>query len=219
LCGCAAILLEGEGHLALNTQKRIWRMHEEMLGHDGVVDAQVGMNNLLVVFDPYRFDVEEMRGRILDRWQHIVPAERAGRRIDVGVRYGGEGSPDLADLAAHHGLTPAEVAHLHAEPEYIVFAPGTGPSFGYLFGLNARLFTPRRKVPVRRPIGGAVQIGGVQTNLGPPRRPDGPQEFTTGWHLIGRAPDVPPPFDLERDPPNLLSLGDRIRFRIESVES
>jgi allophanate hydrolase subunit 1 len=40
----------------------------------------------------------------------------------------------------------------------------------------------------------------------------------TGWYSIGEVPDVPVPFDLERDPVNLLSLGDRIRFRIERIE-
>jgi hypothetical protein len=30
---------------------------------------------------------------------------------------------------------------------------------------------------------------------------------------------VPSPFDFDRTPPNLVSLGDRIRFRVDRVEA
>jgi len=73
-------------------------------------------------------------------------------------------------------------------------------------------------VPVMRKVGGVVSIAGAQAILGPPRKPDGADLGPTGWHVIGRAPDVPVAFDLARDPMSLVSLGDRIRFRVERIE-
>src|SRR3546814_6392715 len=44
-----------------------------------------------------------------------------------------------------------------------------------------------------------------------------PTESPGGWHLLGRTPVEQ--FDLGRDPPILLSAGDRVRFRpVEKAE-
>lgn len=218
-CGGAALLLEAEGPLSLPTQQGIWNLAEEARDWPGVVDVQPGMNNLLVALDPLEGEAEATAARLLARWGEVPRDRPLGRLIELGVVYGGEGGMDLPDLAAHHGLSPAEVARLHAAPDYVIFAPGVTPGFGYLFGLDPRLFTPRRQVPVMRPAGGGVSIGGAQSNLGAPRRPDGPAMNPTGWYVIGRATELPVPFDLALDPPNRVSLGDRIRFRIERVEA
>ncbi|WP_422035352.1 5-oxoprolinase subunit B family protein [Reyranella sp.] len=219
LCGSAALLLDAEGPLSLPTQERIWRLGDIVLEWDGVVDVQAGMNSLLVVLDPLNADPAELSTRMLDLWPTIEAGRIAGRLLEVGVVYGGEGGQDLPDVAAYHRATPEAIVALHAAPEYVVFAPSVSPGFGYLFGLDPRLFTPRRKVPVMRPVGGGVSIGGAQSNLGKPYTPGGPTMNPTGWHTIGRAPEVPVPFDLANDPPNLLSLGDRIRFRIDRIEA
>ena len=61
-----------------------------------------------------------------------------------------------------------------------------------------RLDTPRPSVPA-----GSVGIGGDQTGVYPTATPG-------GWRILGRT-DVPL-FDVDRDPPALLSAGDRLRF-------
>jgi KipI family sensor histidine kinase inhibitor len=216
-CGSAALLLDAEGPLALATQQRIWVLQDEVRDWDGVVDLQPGMNSLLVVIDPLAVDAEAMTARLLLAWSRVEPRRAPGRLLEVGVVYGGEGGPDLPNVAAHHGVDIDAVVTLHSGAEYVVFAPGVMPGFGYLFGLDPRLFTPRRPTPVMREAGGLVSIGGAQAGLGGPRREDRPTSSPTGWHTIGRASAVPEPFDLHRDPPNLLDLGDRIRFRVERV--
>ena len=218
LCGSAALLLDAEGPLALPTQERIWRLSGEVRQWDGVVDVQPGMNSLLVVLDPLDADPALLSARLLEVWPTIEAGRIASRLLEVGVVYGGEGGQDLPALAAYHRLDIGAVVALHAAPEYVVFAPGVSPGFGYLFGLDQRLFTPRHKVPVMRPVGGRVAIGGGQANLGSPRMEGGPAMQPTGWHAIGRAPALPVPFDLSKREPNLLSLGDRIRFRIDRIE-
>jgi len=218
-CGDSALLLEAEGALSLETQQGIWNLSEEARGWPDVIDVQPGMNNLLVTLDPVRAEVEAYAERLLAAWLRIPRSRGLGRLIEIAVAYGGPGGQDLGDVASHHALSPQEIAALHAAPEYVVFAPGTGTGFGYLFGLDPRLFTPRRKVPVQRPVGGTVLLGGAQSNLGTKQRPGGPAMTTTGWYAIGQASDLPTPFDLACDPPNLLTLGDRIRFRVDRVEA
>jgi 5-oxoprolinase (ATP-hydrolysing) subunit B len=219
LCGNAALLLDAEGPLALPTQERIWRLSDRVRGWDGVIDVQPGMNSLLVNLDASGADPAELSARLLGMWPTIKAGRIASKLLEIGVVYGGEGGQDLDDVAAFHQLEPAAIVALHAASEYVVFAPGATPGFGYLFGLDPKLFTPRRKVPVMRPIGGSVSIGGAQANLGKPHVAGRPPMQPTGWYSIGRAPDVPTPFDLAQDPPNLLALGDRIRFRIDRIET
>jgi allophanate hydrolase subunit 1 len=69
-----------------------------------------------------------------------------------------------------------------------------------------------------RKVGGVVSMAGAQAMLGVPRKPGGADVQPTGWHVIGRAPDAPMPFDVVRDPMSIVSLGDRIRFRVERIE-
>jgi KipI family sensor histidine kinase inhibitor len=126
-----------------------------------------------------------------------------GRLVEIPVRYGGADGPDLGEVAAHAGLTESQVVVLHASVEYDVYMVGFSPGFPYLAGLPERLAMPRRATPRVRVPAGSVAIGGLQTGVYPLASPG-------GWRLIGRTPL--PLFDPRREPPVLLSLGDRVRF-------
>ena len=116
------------------------------------------------------------------------------------IRYDG---PDLAHVAERTGLSPAEVIRRHSEPTYDVHFLGFAPGFAYLGPLDQTLVLPRRAEPRRRVPAGSVAIAGAQTGVYPLETPG-------GWHLIGRTETVL--FDPTRDPPNLFSAGDRVRF-------
>ena len=219
LCGPSALLFESDGPLSLPVQQRIWSLIDIVREWNGVCDVQPGMNNLLVLIDPVALDAEALGERLLKAWPNVRPLDRTPKVLEIGVLYGGESAMDMRELAASHGLSPLDVARLHAGPDYTVFAPGTGAGYGYLFGLDARLVTPRKKVPVTRPSGSYVSIGGAQTGIGTPTTTKPPEMAPNGWHVIGYAPDAPMPFDLSKEQPFLLSLGDKVRFRIERVES
>jgi KipI family sensor histidine kinase inhibitor len=219
LCGDAAVLLDAEGPLALPTQQRIWTLSEEVLDWPGVIDMQPGMNSLLVVLHPVDSDPEAIAARLLEAWTRTEAGRPAGRLLEVDVVYGGECGMDLPEVAQILRMPIETFARLHAAAEYTVFAPGVGTGFGYLFGLDPQLFTPRRQVPVMRPTDATIAIGGVQSNLRGPRDPRKPEMVPTGWYHVGHATNVPVPFDLSKKPCNLLSLGDRIRFRIERIET
>lgn len=218
LCGSSAMLLDAEGPMTLRTQERIWSLRNRIGEWREVVDVQTGMNSLLVEFDATIADPDDLARRLLEAWAVTEPGAVQGKVLEVSVIYGGERGPDLDDVAAYHRVDREAVARLHAAPDYVVFAPPVGIGFGYLFGLDPRLNTPRRDVPVLRKVGGWVLIAGAQALLGKPLRAGNAPTLPTGWHALGHAPDVPDPFDTSRNPPNLMNLGDRIRFRIERIE-
>jgi KipI family sensor histidine kinase inhibitor len=130
--------------------------------------------------------------------------EQRARMVEIAVYYGGEGGPDLAEVAAHTGLAEDEVVARHSRAEYLVQAIGFAPGFPYLSGLPAELATPRRASPRAKVPAGTVGIGGAQTGVYPLESPG-------GWQLIGRT--AVKLFDAQRAEPALLRVGDRVKFR------
>ncbi|MFC8095593.1 allophanate hydrolase subunit 1 [Streptomyces sp. NPDC057301] len=129
---------------------------------------------------------------------HALP--RAGEVVELPVRYDG---PDLADVAAHWGVSPTEVARIHADTEFRVAFCGFAPGFGYLTGLPPRYDVPRRATPRTAVPAGAVALAGPYTGVYPRSSPG-------GWQLIGTADAVL--WDHTRVPAALLSPGTRVRF-------
>jgi len=109
---------------------------------------------------------------------------------------------------AHTGLSMDEIVERHSGPLYPVYALGSHPGYCYLGGMDARIATPRRKVPVVSIPGGAVSIGGAQTGVSASAGP-------SGWNTIGST--AMHFFDPAQDPPALLQPGDMLRFRVEKV--
>ena len=113
--------------------------------------------------------------------------------------------PDLAEVAALAGLRTAEVIARHSAAAYRVGWLGFSPGFGYLTGLDPalaavpRLASPRVSVPA-----GSVAIAGGLAAAYPAASPG-------GWRLLGRTDAAL--WDPGRDPPALLSPGQRVRFR------
>ena len=136
------------------------------------------------------------------------PLALAGRVVELPVVYGGECGPHLADVVAHTGLGIDEIVARHSAPLYPVYALGSHPGYCYLGGMDPRIATPRRTVPVISIPGGSVSIGGVQTGVSASAGP-------SGWNTIGRTAMCF--FDPAQDPPALLQPGDSLRFRVEQV--
>jgi len=119
------------------------------------------------------------------------------------VCYGGEGGPDLADVAAFAKLSEADVVRVHMDAAYRVFMLGFVTGFAYLGTVDPRIAAPRRHTPrLKVPIG-SVGIAGAQTGIYPAVTPG-------GWQLIGRTPLKP--FDPNRPEPFLMRAGDTVRF-------
>ena len=126
-----------------------------------------------------------------------------GETVEIPVRYGGAGGPDLEAVAARAGLSPDEVVEIHAGTEYRCYMLGFMPGFAYLGPLDPRIATPRLATPRSLVPAGSVGIAGRQTGVYPVDSPG-------GWQLIGRT-DVRT-WDPGRDPPARLRPGAIVRF-------
>jgi len=211
LLGTTALLFEAPGELALSSQQRIWALARETQGWPEVREAVPGMNNLMLTFtQPPRTTqaLDALEARLYAAWDAAVALPLQGRVVELPVVYGGEGGPHMADVVSHTGLSVEEIVALHSGPTYPVYALGSHPGYCYLGGMDPRIATPRRKVPVLSIPGGAVSIGGAQTGVSASAGP-------SGWNTIGTTSMSF--FDPAQDPPALLQPGDMIRFRVERV--
>ena len=207
--GTRALLLEAPGAFELRQQKRMWSVADEVVTWADVEEAVLGVTNLMVVFSKPPHDLEATKAALLDAWHRLPEKAVSGRVVEIPVIYGGELGSDLSAVSAYSGLPPEEIIRIHSAGEYTVCAIGSSPGFGYLHGLDPRIFMPRKTVPALRMLKGTVTIGGMQAGISVSTGPN-------GWNAIGWA--ATPMFDLAKTPPALLAPGDQIRFLVERIE-
>ena len=210
LLGDAALLCELPAPATLVQQQRIWALAAQAREWPGVGEVLPGMNNLTLTFDPTAIELDALMAQVLAAWPKLSAKSVDGRLVEIPVAYGGEHGPDLGDVAAHTGLTPAEVVRRHSAGEYVVYLLGFLPGFAFMGGLAPELATPRRAEPRTAVPARSVGIGGEQTGIYPLASPG-------GWQLIGCTSLEM--FDPAAEPPTLLRPGDRVRFVVESVET
>ncbi|MEV5002862.1 5-oxoprolinase subunit B family protein [Nocardioides sp. LML1-1-1.1] len=169
------------------------------------LDVVPGARTVLLVARP-GVSVERLRGVVPDEKHAFGPeisAFRQGlpqRELVVPVTYDGA---DLADVAALTGLTPGEVVAAHTRTPWRVAFGGFAPGFAYLVGGDPRLHVPRRAQPRTTVPAGSVGLAGEFSGIYPRASPG-------GWQLLGRTGLVL--WDLDRDPPALLTAGLTVRF-------
>ena len=154
---------------------------------------------VLVVLDrpPSDLDVAAVRG---------LPPEppeedRAATAVELPVVFDG---PDLAEVAHLTDRSEPALVEALTTVELTVAFAGFAPGFGYLTGLPDDLHVPRRATPRTRVPAGSVGLAGPFAGAYPRASPG-------GWQLVGRTDAVL--FDVDREPPALLSPGTRVRFR------
>jgi KipI family sensor histidine kinase inhibitor len=192
-CGRRALLAELDDVLGFQAAL-------EQAPPDGVVELVPAARTLLVRFDPAVTDA----GRLGAALRQVSPVD--SRAADAGevvipVVYDGE---DLADVSAETGLSVASLVDRHTAGSYVSAFCGFAPGFAYLTGSDPALHVSRRSSPRTRIPPGSVAIAGEYSAVYPSASPG-------GWRLLGRT-DVRV-WDVERDPPNLLPPGTRVRFR------
>jgi 5-oxoprolinase (ATP-hydrolysing) subunit B len=164
----------------------------------GTVEIVPAARTLLVRYDAST-GFDQISAALAERSVTARPRE-SGAEVVVPVRYSGA---DLAEVAKETGLSEEEVVRLHSSAHYAVAFCGFAPGYGYLTGLDPRLHLPRRTAPRTRVPAGSVAIAGEYSAVYP-------RESPGGWHLIGRTDLVV--WDVDRDPPQLLVPGTRVRF-------
>ena len=208
--GEAALLCETARPLNEPDQRRYWAMARAAESWPGVLEAVPGVNNLLVVFDPFATDAETVERALRDGWTGADEHAVESRLVEVPVIYGGDLGMDLVPLAVHAGLSVDEVVQIHSAAEYTVYAVGAVPGFPYMAGLDPRLAWARRDVPRLRLDAGSIIVGGVQAGIMPVTTP-------SGWHSLGWTPMGF--FDAAATPPARLAPGDRVRFTVAEVRA
>ncbi len=174
----------------------------ELIGLRAVVP---GFETLTLHYDPRVWGIDGFSSWARDACA-LAPAVSLAEAplVEIPVCYDPSLGIDLADVAAHCGLSCEEVIALHSGAEYTVRMIGFAPGFPYLAGLPEALHTPRLATPRVKVPRGAVAIGGAQTGIYSVESPG-------GWRLIGRTPLEM--FDVSRDTPSLLQAGDRGKFK------
>ena len=162
----------------------------------GLVDVVPGHRTVLVTWDEEPEELMVLAEAALRDDQ----APLAGASIEIPVRYD---APDLEEVARLTALSPEDVAARHLEAEYVVGFLGFAPGFAYLLGGDERLRVERRAEPRELVPAGSVALAGPYSGIYP-------RESPGGWQLIGSTTAVL--FDSTRDPPALLSAGDRVHF-------
>jgi len=125
----------------------------------------------------------------------------AGREVVLDVVFDG---PDLEEVTRLTGRDVGALVDVLTATELTVAFGGFAPGFAYLTGLPPDLHLPRRATPRTRVPAGAVGLAGPYAGVYPRASPG-------GWQLVGRTHAVL--FDVDRDPPALLSPGTSVRFR------
>jgi len=206
--GTAALLFEAPGPAVLESQQRMWALARCAAEWPEIREAVPGVNSLMLTFAVPPRDLGPLKVRLLAAWADAEPLPLQGRVLELPVVYGGDGGPHLADVLAHTGLSVDELIDRHTAPLYPIYAIGSHPGYCYLGGMDERIATPRRKVPILRLPGGAVSIGGKQTGVSASSGP-------SGWNTIGSTSLCF--FDPSASPPAMLQPGDAIRFHAEKV--
>ncbi len=207
--GATALLVQSDGPLSNDIQRRYWAFDKACEGLCEVVETVLGMHSLLVCLDP-DCDPLEMQSVLEGLWGDTEPQDIEGRIIEIPVVYGGETGVDLPELVKHSGLGIDEVIALHSGADYVAYALGSQPGFAYLGGMDPRLAMPRRTQPRLSVDEGSVVIGGAQAGVISRTSP-------SGWHIIGKT-DLSF-FDEQRDAPSLIVPGDTIRFVVKDVKA
>lgn len=187
---------------AANESARAMYRALRAMSHADIVDVVPAARSVMLILQPGADLADDLRG-LVERGPTSAPQQDGRHTIEIGVSYGGDAGPDLAEVAALCDLTEAQVIERHAGAEYVVGFVGFTPGFAYLMGLPPELATPRLPTPRMKVPPGSVGIGGGFTGVYPRPTPG-------GWHLIGRT-DLTL-FDPDRDPPSRLAPGDRVRF-------
>jgi KipI family sensor histidine kinase inhibitor len=170
----------------------------------GLKESIPALTSLTVLYDPFELSKE----RIVSEIQHLCQVAGAApdyaRTWEIPVVYGGDGGPDLEEVARRAGISQEETVALHAGRDYFVYMLGFLPGFAYLGDLPKKLETPRRATPRASVPAGSVAIAAGLTAIYPLESPG-------GWHVIGYTPVIP--WDMKRWNGPLFQAGDRVCFK------
>jgi inhibitor of KinA len=170
---------------------------------DGVIETVPTFRSLMVHYDPLVLPTATLTTRIAELAPALETKEEIGRMWRLPACYDARLAPDLDDVAARTGLTPAQVVERHSAVTYHVYMLGFLPGQAYMGDLPAELALARRPTPRAKIPAGSLAITATMTCIFPLETP-------CGWHLIGRSPV--PLWESGPTAGALLAAGDKVIF-------
>ena len=204
--GDSALVVQLGESIDLSTNQRVHALAALLMQNapQGMGEAVPAYTTVLLNYDPLQITYDAVQIWVRGCYQGLTTyQESAGRLVEIPTVYGGKYGPDLADVAAHTGLTEEAVIKLHSAVDYPGYMMGFTPGFPYRGGVDKKLATPGLETPRTLVKAGSVGIAGEQTGIYSVNSPG-------GWRLIGFTPLML--FDPEGETPFLLQPGDRLRF-------
>jgi KipI family sensor histidine kinase inhibitor len=181
----------------------------------GVLDIVAGSRTVLIKLEDARYQAPTRQRlsklRVTSRADPdgAVPDD-AHADVEIEVVYDG---PDLDEVASLTGLSADQVVAAHTGTLWRVGFGGFAPGFAYLVGGDGRLEVPRRAEPRTKVPAGSVGLAGEFSGVYP-------RESPGGWQLIGRISENQAAlWDVDREPPALLTPGMWVQFRAVGQES
>ena len=178
------------------------------LALDGIIETVPTFRSLMVYYEPLTLSAASLTRGIGELMEGLRISEECGRLWQLPVCYDNRLAPDLDDVAARAGLSPAQLVERHSAVTYHVYMLGFLPGQAYLGDLPLELVLPRRETPRLKIPAGSLAIATTLTSIFPLETP-------CGWHLVGRSPV--PFWEQLPTPRALLAPGDKVMFRPVSL--
>src|ERR1700733_3321386 len=174
-CAESALLVDFgpryDKHLSLSILSLSERLEKAMLA--GYREAVPALSSLTIFYDPLELPKERLvlEVKALCQIEHAV--RELGKVWEIPVAFGGEGGPDLADVAHRTELSEEDLLSLLTGQLYHVYMLGFLPGFAYLGDLPEPLRLPRRSTPRARVPAGSVAIASDMIAVYPLESPGG----------------------------------------------
>ncbi|RTE51899.1 5-oxoprolinase subunit PxpB [Arenibacter aquaticus] len=162
-------------------------------------------NSLTLICKDKVLDFDVLKPQIKD-WYSLKGEIKGVTRYvwTLPVCYDQEFGLDLEEASSFLGLTTEKLITMHTQQAYTVYCIGFLPGFMYLGGVPKELEVARKPNPRPKVLKGSVGLAGKQTGIYP-------QDSPGGWNIIGKCPV--PMFDVKKENPCFVSVGDKIKFK------
>jgi inhibitor of KinA len=205
-CGDLALSVELGDDINREVNARVLALEYliQQRGLSGVTETVPSYRSLLVYYDPLVVGWDALAKSLRTLWREARPEVLPpARTVEVPCCYGADLGFELEAAAEKIGLSPDEVARLHADADYYVYFVGFTPGLPYMTGMPESLHIPRLVQPRLKTPPGSVSIGGIQCCI---YSVESPGCF---W-VLGRTPLRL--YDPRSADPILLRAGDHVRF-------
>ena len=207
-CGDLAVAVELGDEISPEVNARVLAL-DYLIGQGGlrgITETVPSFRSLLVYYDPVVVGYEDLAAGLRDLAAQAAATSRPpARQVELPCCYGGELGFELDAAAERLGLSPDELARLHAGANYDVYFVGFTPGLPYMAGMPERIHIARLETPRTKTPPGSVSIGGRQCCIYSVESPG-------GFWVLGRTPL--PLYDPGAADPILLRAGDRVRVRM-----